>query len=146
MLGFGALAVRDIAADTAVADEAPDLVEHWDARDGDIARAAVRGRAGKLEIPEREVGVERGPVLAPSLFVGLDVWDLPPRLAELRSRCVRVGQPFGEFLTREAMLGVALPVHVEGELHQRAEALLARTERPPGAPAPGTELAEQQTE
>jgi hypothetical protein len=75
-----------------------------------------------------EVRVERGPVLAPSLFVGLDVRDLPAGLAELGAACRRVGQPFGKLLPREAMLGVALPVHVEGELHESAEALLARAD------------------
>ena len=44
------------------------------------------------------------------------------------------------------MLGVAFPVHVEGELHERAEALLAHAERVLGTPAPRTELAEQQAE
>ena len=85
-------------------------------------------------------------VLAPGLFVGLDVRDLPAGLAELGSACRRVGQPFGKFLPREAMLGVGLPVHVEGELHECAEALLARAERVLGTPAPRTELAEQQAQ
>ena len=44
------------------------------------------------------------------------------------------------------MLGVALPVHVEGELHESAEALLARAERVLGAPACSAELGEQQAQ
>ena len=87
--------------------------------------------------------LERGPVLAPSLFVGLDVRDLPAGLADLGSACRRVGHPFGKLLVSEAMLGVAFPVHVEGELHERAEALLAHAQRVLGTPASRTELAEQ---
>ena len=90
--------------------------------------------------------IHRGAVLAPSLFVGLDVRDLPAGLADLGSACRRVRQPFGKFLPSEAMLGVAFPVHVEGELHESAEALLARAERVLGTPAPRTELAEQQAQ
>ena len=41
------------------------------------------------------------------------------------------------------MLGVGFPVHIEGELHERAEALLARAERLRGTPTPRTELGEQ---
>ena len=140
MLRLGALALGDVAADTPVAHEAPDFIEHRDAGHGDVARAAVRSRAGELEIPEWEVRVERGPVLAPSLFVGLDVRDLPAGLADLGSGCRRVGQPFGKFLASEAMLGVGFPVHVEGELHEGAEALLARAERVRGTPAARTEF------
>ena len=88
--------------------------------------------------------IHRCTVLAPSLFVGLDVRDLPAGLAEFGSACRRVGQPFGKFLPREAMLGVGLPVHVEGELHESAEALLARAERLLCTPASPTELGEQQ--
>ena len=85
VLRLGALALGDVAADTAVAHEAPDLIERRDAGNGDVARAAVRSRAGELEIPEWQVRVERGPVLAPSLFIGLDVRDLPAGLADLGS-------------------------------------------------------------
>ena len=76
VLRLGALALGDVAADTAVAHEAPNPIERRDAGNGDVARAAVRSRAGELEIPEWEVRVERRPVLAPSLFIGLDVRDL----------------------------------------------------------------------
>src|ERR1700747_175890 len=45
------------------------------------------------------------------------------------------------------MLGVRFPVpNIEGELHQRAEALLAGAERLLGTPAPRTELGEQQAQ
>src|SRR4029453_11394235 len=146
VLRLRALALGDVAANTAVAHEAPDLIERRDAGNGDVARASVRSRAGELEIPEWEVCVERGPVLAPSLFIGLDVRDLPAGLADLGAACRRVGQPFGKLLPREAMLGVGLPVHIEGELHQGAEALLARAERLPGAPTSRAELGEEQAE
>jgi hypothetical protein len=146
VLRLGALALGDMAADTPIPHEAPDLIERRDAGHGDIARAAVRSRAAELEIPEWEVCVERGPVLAPSLFIGLDVRDLPAGLADLGAACRRVGQPFGKLLPREAMLGVGLPVHIEGELHQGAEALLARAERLPGAPTSRAELGEEQAE
>src|ERR1700687_4290255 len=123
---LGALALGDVAADTPVAHEAPDLIERRDAGNGDVARRAVRSRPGELEVPKWEVRVERGPVLAPRLFVGLDVRDLPAGLADLGTACRRVGQSFGKLLPRDAMLGVSLPeVHVEGELYEGAEALFA---------------------
>src|SRR4029453_5358668 len=73
VLPLGALALGDVAADAPVAHEAPDLVERRDAGYGDVARATVRSRPGELEIAEGKVRVERGAVLAPGLFVGLDV-------------------------------------------------------------------------
>src|SRR4030095_2930187 len=129
VLRLRALALGDVAANTAVAHEAPDLIERRDAGNGDVACAAVRSRAGELEIPEWEVRVERAPLLSQSLFFGLDVRDLPARLSDLGSAYRRVGQPFGKFLPREAMVGVGLPVHVERELHERVAALLARAAR-----------------
>ena len=146
VLRLGALALGDVAAHTPVAHEAPDFIERRDPGNGDVARAAVRSRPGEFEVPEWEVRVERGPVLAPGLFIGLDVRNLPAGLADLGSARRRVGQPFGKFLASEAMLGVAFPVHVEGELHERAEALLARAERLPGAPTSRAELGEEQAE
>ena len=45
------------------------------------------------------------------------------------------------------MLGVGFPIpHIEGELHERAEALLAHPERVRGTPAPRTEFGEEQAE
>ena len=42
-----------------------------------VAVAAVRRRPRELEITERQVGLERGPVPAPSLLVRLEVRRLP---------------------------------------------------------------------
>ena len=44
------------------------------------------------------------------------------------------------------MLGVGFPVHVEGELHERVEALLARAACALDTAAPRTELAQQQAQ
>jgi hypothetical protein len=72
-----------------------------------VSLAAVRGRSGELEIAERQVRVERGPVLAPGLFVRLDVRDLPAGLADLGAACRSVRQPFGKLLPGETMLRIA---------------------------------------
>ena len=77
-----------------------------------------------LEITERQVGIERLPVLAPGLRVRLQVGHFPARLTDLGARRRRVSNAFGELLANEPMLCVALPVHVEGELHERAKTLL----------------------
>ena len=53
-----------------------------------VAVAAVGRRPRELEITERQVGLERGPVPAPSLLVRLEVRHLPARLADLRARGV----------------------------------------------------------
>ncbi len=66
-------ALGDLPAQTAVADEAPRLVEHRQPRNGPVPLAAVGLRARKLEIAEWQMGVERLPMLAPGLFVGLQV-------------------------------------------------------------------------
>ena len=44
------------------------------------------------------------------------------------------------------MLGVGLPVDVEGELHEGMEALFARAQRVRGTPAQRAELAEQRAQ
>ena len=142
VLSLGALAIGDVAADTPVAREAPRFVEHRDARNGNIAYAAVGGAAGQLKIPEREVRVHGGSVLAPGFFIGLDVRNFPARLADFRTRRRRVGEPLGELLASEAMLGVGLPVDVEGELHEGAKARFARAKLLLGMAAPRTEFTE----
>ena len=128
-LRFGDLALGDVPPDAAVAGEAARLVEHRDAGNGHVAPATVGRGAGDLEVAERQVRIERRPVLAPRLFVRFDVRHLPARLADFGAPRRRVGDVVGEILPREAMLGVGLPVHIEGELHQRAKALLARLQR-----------------
>ena len=74
------------------------------------------------------MGIERLAVLAPSLFVRLQIRYFPSRLTDFGSRRGRIGKTPGELLADEAMLRVALPVDVERELDERAKALLARSE------------------
>ena len=64
-------------------------------------------------------------MLAPSLGVRLEIRHFPASLADFGARPGRVRQPFGKFLAGEAMLRVALPVNVEGELNERTKARLA---------------------
>ena len=64
---------------------------------------------------------------APALFIGLQIGHLPAPLADLGDR--RLGQGVGELLPGEAMQRVGLPVHIEGELHQRAKSLFAIAQR-----------------
>jgi hypothetical protein len=97
----------------AVTDKAPHRAEHRQPGDRYIALTTVGRGPRELEIPERQVGIECFPVLAPSLFVRLQVRHLPARLADLRPGRRRIRQTFGEHLAREAMLRVTLPVHVE---------------------------------
>ena len=126
---FGSLAFGDVAPDAAVADEAPRLIEHRQPRDGHIALAAVAGRSSELKITERQMGIERLPVLAPGLCVRLQVRHFPARLTDLGARRRRVGKALREFLVGKAMLRVGLPVHVEGELHEGAKAFLTLPQR-----------------
>src|SRR4029453_19570365 len=109
MLRPTALAIGEVPPEPAIADEAPALVECRQPRHGHVTLAAVGGGARKLEVPEWEMSVQRGPVLAPSLFVGLDVGDLPAGLADLGSGRRCVGEPFGELLRGEAWLGAGSP-------------------------------------
>src|SRR6202043_3587168 len=106
-------AIGDVPADAAVTDEAPRLVKYRQPRDGDVALSAVGRRPRVLEITERQVGIEGLPVLAPGLCVRLHVGHFPPRLTDLGAWRRRVSNAFGELLASEAMLRVALPVHVE---------------------------------
>ena len=113
----------------AVTGKASRTVEHREPRDGYIALATVGRGPRELEIPKRQVGIECLPVLAPSLFVRLQVRHLPARLTDLRAGRRRIRETFGEHLTGESMLRVTLPVYVERELNQRAEAFLAVPQR-----------------
>ena len=145
-LRLGELAVGDMAADAAVADEPPEFVEDRHPGNRHVALAPVGRRTRELEILEREMRVERGPVPAPSLFVGLEVRNFPSRLADLRAGRRRVSEPVPELLAGKTVLRIGLPVHVEGELHESAEALSARAKRVLGAPSSRGELAEQQAQ
>ena len=120
---FGALTVRNVAPDPAIAHEASSLVKDGQPRHGHVALAAFGGRPRELEIAERQVRVKRLPVLAPAFFVRLQIGHLPARLADFRDRMV--SQRVSELLSDEAMLRVRFPVHLKGELHQGPKALLA---------------------
>src|SRR4029077_10095235 len=122
---FCPLALGDVPRDASVADEAPRLIKHRQARNRYVALAAVGGGSRELKVTERQVGLEGLPMLAPGLRVRLQVGYFPPRLADFRARRRRVCKAFGELLTGEAMLRIGFPVHVEGELYERAKALLA---------------------
>src|SRR6478735_3062516 len=126
---FCPLALGNVPRDAAVADEAPRLIKHRQARNRYVALAAVGGGSRELKVTERQVGLEGLPVLAPGLRVRLQVRHFPPCLADFRARRRRVCKAFGEFLTDKAMLRIGFPVHVEGELHQCAKALLALAQR-----------------
>ena len=125
---FRQLALRDVPPDAAVAGEAPVFIKDRQPRDGYVALATVGRRSRELEVTERQVRVKRLPMLAPGFCIGLQIGHFPARLAELGAPRRSIDNAFGELLTSEAMLRVALPVHVERELHERAKALLARAE------------------
>src|SRR6476469_9468899 len=126
---FCPLALGDVPRDASVADEAPRLIKHRQARNRYVALAAVGGGSRELKVTERQVGLEGLPMLAPGLRVRLQVGYFPPRLADFRARRRRVCKAFGKLLTGEAMLRIGFPVHVEGELYERAKALLAVAQR-----------------
>src|ERR1700730_21015 len=111
--------------DAAVADKMSLLVKYRQPRDRHVALPAVRRRSSELEIPEWQVGIEYLTVLAPDLSVRFQVGHFPASLADLGARRRRVSKAFGELLADETMLRVGLPVQVEGELDERAKALLA---------------------
>src|SRR6476620_5290160 len=123
------LALGDVPRDASVADEAPRLIKHRQARNRYVALAAVGGGSRELKVTERQVGLQGLPVLAPGLRVRLQAGHFPPCLADFRARRRRVCKAFGEILTDEAMLRIGFPVHVEGELYERAKALLALAQR-----------------
>ena len=143
---LGALALRDVLADAPVADEAPSFIEHRHSRNGEIVLAAVRRRTRQLEVAEGQVRVQHRAVVAPRVFVRLEIWNLPARLADVGVECRCLDEPLRDFPAREAVLGVGLRVHVEREPHDSAEALLARTQCVLGAPPSRAEFAEQQAE
>jgi hypothetical protein len=96
MLRFSALALGDVSTDSPIADEASRWIEHRHAGNGVVDGASVRDRYCPLEIPEWQVRVDRRTVLAPTLFVGIDIGMLPARLADLRSReRRRIARPLG---------------------------------------------------
>ena len=112
----------------AIANETSQLIKYRQSRNGYVALATVRRWARELKIPERQVRIKRFTVLAPAVLVRLHVGHFPARLADLGARRRCVSKAFGKFLSREAMLRVTLPVHVEGELDEGPKAFLARAQ------------------
>src|SRR5580704_4384726 len=94
-----------------------------------VALATFRGGPNELEIAERQVRVKCLTVAPPGIFVWLQVGHLPASPAELGVSVRRIAETFGELLPDEAMLRIGLPVDLEGELHERAKALLALAQR-----------------
>src|SRR5208282_4781792 len=125
---FIALALADVAADTAVADESSGLVKRGHAGHRHVPLAPFRRRARKLEVAEREMGIERRAVLAPGFLVRLEIRNLPARLADLGTVRWSIDESIAKFLPSETMVLVALPIHVEGELDEHAKALLAHAQ------------------
>src|SRR5258706_4758844 len=117
---FCPLALGDVPRDASVADEAPRLIQHRQARDRYLALAAVGGGSRELKVTERQVGLEGLPVLAPGLRVMLQVGHLPPCLADFKARR-RVCKAFGEILTGEAMRRIGFPIQGEREIDPRAK-------------------------
>ena len=95
MLRLGALALRDVAPDAAIAHEATVFVEDRESGHGHMARAAVGRGAGELEVAERQMRVKRRTVPAPGFLVRLEVRHLPARLADFGARGRRVEQASG---------------------------------------------------
>src|SRR5262249_34011836 len=122
------LALGDMPANSPVADKTSSPVEYRQPGDGYIALAAIGRRSRELKISEWQVGIEGLAVLAPALLVRLEVGHFPPCLADLGAWGRRVNKAFGELLADKAMLRIALPVHVEGELYEGTKALFARTQ------------------
>ena len=91
VLRLGALALGDVPPDAPVADELPGFIEHGHSGHGHVALAAVGGGARQLEIAEGQMRVQHRAVLAPRLFVRLEVRNFPARLADLRVRAA--GRP-----------------------------------------------------
>ncbi len=87
----------------------PDLSKNRHPGDGDVALAAVGRRARELEVTERQVGIERLPMHAPSLLVGLRVGHFPTRFTKFRARRGGVSNGFGELLADEAMVRIWIP-------------------------------------
>ena len=85
VLVLRALALGDVPPDAPVADELPGSIEHGHSGHGHVALAAVRGGARQLEIAEGQVRVQHRAVLAPRLFVRLEVRNFPARLADPES-------------------------------------------------------------
>src|SRR5260370_36461488 len=83
---FCPLALGDVPRDASVADEAPRLIKHRQARNRYVALAAVGGGSRELKVTERQVGLEGLPVLTPGIRVRITEGRFPPRLVDFRYR------------------------------------------------------------
>src|ERR1700757_425808 len=119
---FGPLAGGNVASDAAIADKSSRFVEYRQPGDRDVSLAAVGRRPRNLEIAEGLVGIPGFTVLAPSLGVRFHERQFPRRLAD---RWPHESHAWAKLATREPMLRIGLPIHVEGELDESTKALLA---------------------
>ena len=121
---------RDVPPDAPIAQEATGLrrrpgtrtTDTWRVPPSAVGRASSKSRNGRCAA---SVARCRRQASSSGSRYGTSQRVLP--ISEPGAGTLTQGR--GEILPREAMLGVGLPVHVEGQLHQRAKALLARLQR-----------------
>src|SRR6185312_16190675 len=100
---FSLLALGDVPPDAAITDKMSFFIKYRHSRDRHITLSTVRGWSCELEIPERQMGIERLPVSAPSLLIWLQMGHLPARFANFRSGCGRIGKALSKLLANETM-------------------------------------------
>src|SRR5439155_16591229 len=108
----------------------------------EVARAAVGQSARHLEVAEGQPALERRLVRLPAGMVGTHRRNFPRRLADQRIADRRRRRARAVHQAREAVLRVAFPEEVAGELRQAPEARLAQAQRFFGV-LPLQELAEE---
>lgn len=90
---------------------------------GDVAHAIVGRRTRNLEITERQVRIERLPVLTPVLCTGLQIGHFPARLADL-GKGGSASVSANSWRTKRCCASVSQYTSKE-KLHQVAKAFLA---------------------
>src|SRR5438270_2698505 len=130
---LGALLVRDVAADAAIALEAALGIEHRLATDRKPARAAFGRGPLHLEVAERLMTLEARAVVGPIGRREIERRLVPATPAEIR-RWREAGLVLQQRRHEgQAEVGVLLPIPVRGELGELAKALLAFLQRLLGA-------------